>query len=147
MSYTPEEPGVLTIYLKAFNALLGQNITKHILVQNLLTAAVLYAAPQDTFINKTITLRASITPRSNPVECLWDFADGSTPVHTNTTTVGYKYRYPGHYLVQVCSFESHYSIHPLILETCDKSIWQMLYAKASQCSDFTMCFPLLGELQ
>ncbi|XP_049901251.1 polycystin-1 [Epinephelus moara] len=102
--YTPEEPGLLTIYLKAFNALHAQNITKHIRVQNLLTGAVLYAAPRDTFINKTVTLMASVTPRSNPVECLWDFGDGSTQVHTNTTTVGYEYSHPGHYLVQVnCS--------------------------------------------
>lgn len=104
MSYTPEEAGVLTIYLKAFNALPAQNITKHILVQNLLTSAVLYAAPQDTFINKTVTLKAYVTPRSNQVECLWDFGDGSTPVHTNTTTVGYEYRHPGHYLVRVSFF-------------------------------------------
>lgn len=110
MTYTPEEAGLLTIYLKAVNALRDQNITKHILVQNRLTAAVLYAAPQDTFINKTVTLMASITPRSNPVECFWSFGDGSTPVHTNTTTMGYEYRYPGHYLVQVCSFELHYSM-------------------------------------
>ncbi|KAG7487036.1 polycystin-1 [Solea senegalensis] len=104
VSYTPEEAGLLTIYLKAFNALVAQNITKHILVQNLLTAAILYAAPQDTFIKKTITLTASITPRSNPVECLWDFGDGSTQAHTTTTSVGYEYNYPGHYLVQVnCS--------------------------------------------
>ncbi|KAF7656432.1 hypothetical protein LDENG_00041290, partial [Lucifuga dentata] len=104
VSYTPEEPGSLTIYLRAFNALHGQNITKNILVQNLLTAAVLYAAPLDTFINKTVTLMSSVTPRSNPVECLWDFGDDSPLVHTNTTTVGYVYRQPGHYLVQVnCS--------------------------------------------
>lgn len=116
MSYTPEAAGLLTIYLKAFNALHAQNITKYILVQNLLTAADLNAEPRDTFINKTVTLR--VTPSSNPVECLWDFGDGSTPVNTNTTTVGYKYRHPGHYLVQVCFFELHhsmYSIDPLFI--------------------------------
>uniref|UniRef100_A0AAQ5YYB8 Polycystic kidney disease 1a n=1 Tax=Amphiprion ocellaris TaxID=80972 RepID=A0AAQ5YYB8_AMPOC len=102
--YTPEEPGLLTIYLRALNNLHGQNITRHILVQHLLKAAVLDAVPRDTFINKTVTLMASVTPRSSPVECLWDFGDGSTQVHTNTTTVGYAYRHPGHYLVQVnCS--------------------------------------------
>lgn len=100
----PEEAGLLTIYLKAFNALHSQNITRHILVQNLLTAAFLYAAPQDTFINKTVTLKAYVTPRSNPVECLWDFGDSSAPVHTSTTTVGHEFRHPGHFLVQVCFF-------------------------------------------
>lgn len=105
MSYTPGVAGLLTIYLRAFNALHGQNITKYILVQNRLTYAELYAEPRDTFINKTVTLMASVTPshtKSNPVECLWDFGDGSTPVNTNITTVGYEYRHPGHYLVQVC---------------------------------------------
>lgn len=96
----PEEPGILTIYLKAFNALHDQNITKHILVQNLVTAALLYAAPQNTFINKTVTLMASVTPKYTPVHCLWDFGDGSSPIHADTT-IGYVYKQPGHYLVQV----------------------------------------------
>lgn len=115
MSYTPEEAGLLTIYLRAFNLLHSQNVTRQILVQNRLTAAVLYASPQDTLTNKTITLMASVTPKSNPVECLWDFGDDSTPVHTNTTSVGYKYRHPGHYRVQVCSFEFHDSMCILLL--------------------------------
>ncbi len=116
MYYTPEEPGQLIIYLQAVNLLRSQNVTKHIRVQYELTAADLHADPQDTFINKTVTLEAHVTPRSNDVECLWDFDDGSTPVHTNTTTVRYEYRHPGHYLVQVCVFEiqhSMYSIDPL----------------------------------
>lgn len=103
--YTPEEEGFLTIYVKAINALHSQNITKHIVVQNLLTDAVLYALPQSTFINKTLTMNAIVTPGSSSVECLWDFGDGSSLVHTNNTTVGYVYRYPGHYSVQVCVFE------------------------------------------
>ncbi|XP_061131221.1 polycystin-1 [Syngnathus typhle] len=102
--YKPEEAGLLTIYLKAFNALHAQNITKHILVQNLLMAAVLHATPQDTLVNKTVTLVATVTPSSNPLDCFWDFNDGSTSVHTNTTTVGHEYKNPGNYMVQVnCS--------------------------------------------
>lgn len=92
---------MLTIYLRAFNALHAQNVTQHIVVQHQLKAAVLYALPQDTFINKTVTLNAVVTPRSNSVDCLWDFGDGSSGVHTNNTTVGYEYRRPGHYQVQV----------------------------------------------
>ncbi|XP_077428176.1 polycystin-1 [Vanacampus margaritifer] len=104
VAYIPEEAGLLTIYLKAFNALHAQNITKHILVQNLLMDAVLYATPQDTLVNKTVTLVASVTPRSNPLECFWDFNDGSSPVHTNSSTVGHEYKNPGNYMVQVnCS--------------------------------------------
>ncbi|MED6256706.1 hypothetical protein ATANTOWER_005316 [Ataeniobius toweri] len=101
--YTPEEPGLLIIYLRALNNMHSQNITERILVQNLMKSADLYAVPQDTFINKTVTLMASITPKSSPVDCLWDFGDGSVTVHSNTTTV-HKYSHPGHYLVQVkCS--------------------------------------------
>ncbi|XP_057698880.1 polycystin-1 isoform X1 [Corythoichthys intestinalis] len=104
VSYIPEEAGLLTIYLRAFNALHGQNITEHILVQNLLKAAVLNATPQDTLVNKTVTLVASVTPKSNPLECFWDFNDGSTPVHTSTTNVGHVFQNPGNYIVQVnCS--------------------------------------------
>lgn len=105
MYYTPQGAGTLIIYLRAINALICQNITKHILVQNVLKDAVLHAVPRDTFIYKTVTMMAALTPRSNAVECLWDFGDGSSPVHTNATTVDYKYRHPGHYLVNVGFFE------------------------------------------
>ncbi|XP_028300590.1 polycystin-1 isoform X2 [Gouania willdenowi] len=102
--YTPEEPGLLTIYLKALNNLHGQNITRYIQVQNLLRVASLEAFPEYTFINKTVTLTTSVTPRSTSLMCLWDFGDGSTPLQSNTTSVGYKYSHPGHFLVQVnCS--------------------------------------------
>lgn len=101
--YVPEEPGKLTIYLKAINGLQDQEITKCIQVQNMLKAAVLHAVPRDTFVNKTVTLMVAVTPRPTPVGCLWDFGDGSTPAHTNgTTTVGHVYSHPGHYLVKVC---------------------------------------------
>ncbi|XP_061576649.1 polycystin-1 [Cololabis saira] len=102
--YTPADQGSLTIYLKAFNNLHGQNITEHILVQHKLQSASLHAVPQDTFINKTVRLEASVMPRSNPLECMWHFGDGSKPVQTKGTIVDYKYRIPGPYLVQVnCS--------------------------------------------
>lgn len=104
MYYTPEEAGSLTVYLKAFNALHAQNITKHIHVQNVLTSAVLYALPQDTFINKTVKMNAIVTPLSNSVECLWDFGDGVTPVLPRTTVVSHVYRHPGHYHIQVRVF-------------------------------------------
>ncbi|KAF7223722.1 polycystin-1 isoform X2 [Nothobranchius furzeri] len=101
---TPEDPGWLTIFLSAVNSLHNQNITKRIQVQNRLESANLSAEPCDTLVNKTVTLTASITPRSNPVACMWDFGDDTTQVYTNTTTVGYKYRHPGDYMVKVnCS--------------------------------------------
>lgn len=104
MYYTPEEAGILTIYLKAFNTLDAKNITVQIKVQNVLTAADLYALPQDTFINKTVMMNAIFTHEPNSVECLWDFGDGSTPVRTSNTSVGHVYRHPGHYHIQVRVF-------------------------------------------
>lgn len=101
MPYTPEEAGQLTIYLRAINSLQAQNITKHILVQNLLRSAILYAAPQETFIKKKVFLTAYIRPVATPVECRWKFGDGSRQLHTSTTTVDYEYSQPGYYLVQV----------------------------------------------
>ncbi|KAG7281915.1 hypothetical protein CRUP_002973, partial [Coryphaenoides rupestris] len=104
VSYTPEEAGNLTIYLSAINNLPGQNITKHIKVQTLIKKVVLDASPFDTFINKTVTLMASITPGANPEHCSWDFGDESDPLLTNSTIVGYEYRQSGQFLVTVnCS--------------------------------------------
>lgn len=107
MFYTADEAGLLTIYLRALNALHAQNITRHVLVQNVLTQAVLYVLPQDTFINKFVTMNVLVSPKSNSVECLWDFGDASSPLHTSNTTVAYEYTHPGHYRVQVCFLRPH----------------------------------------
>jgi len=114
VSYTPEEAGSLTIYLSAFNTLHRQNITKHIMVQNLIIKVVLIALPNDTFINKTVTLMASITPTSNAlsansVHCSWEFGDESDPLLTNSTTVGYKYSQSGQFLVTVSFLSSSFA--------------------------------------
>lgn len=101
MFYTAEEAGLLTIYLRAINALHAQNITRQMLVQNVLTHAVLYVLPHDTFINKFVSMSVWVTPKSNSVKCSWDFGDASAPLHTNNTSVAYEYRHPGHYRVQV----------------------------------------------
>ncbi|KAJ0050432.1 hypothetical protein NL108_003655, partial [Boleophthalmus pectinirostris] len=103
VSYEPKEAGTLTIHLKAFNSLGEDHITKEIQVQNVLSGVVVYAAPRDTFINKTVTLMAFITPRHTSVECLWELGDGSATFKADTA-VGYIYKKPGHYLVRVnCS--------------------------------------------
>lgn len=102
MFYTADEAGLLTIYLRALNALHAQNITRHVLVQNVLTQAVLYVLPQDTFINKSVTMNVLVSPKSKPAECLWDFGDASAPLHTSNTSVAHEYTHPGHYRVQVC---------------------------------------------
>lgn len=101
VSYVPEEPGLLTIYLRAFNALHTQNVTQHIVVQQQLRTAVLYALPWDTFVNKLVTLKALVSPRGAPLDCLWDFGDGSSQARSSNTSMGHEYRHPGHYRLQV----------------------------------------------
>uniref|UniRef100_A0A3B3UL01 Polycystin-1-like n=1 Tax=Poecilia latipinna TaxID=48699 RepID=A0A3B3UL01_9TELE len=102
--FTADKPGLLIIFLRAVNNVQDQNITEYIQVQNRMSSAELYAVPQDTFVNKTITLMAHTTPTSSPVDCLWDFGDGSVRVATKTTATTVRYSHPGNYLVQVnCS--------------------------------------------
>uniref|UniRef100_A0A3Q2C8H1 Polycystin 1, transient receptor potential channel interacting n=1 Tax=Cyprinodon variegatus TaxID=28743 RepID=A0A3Q2C8H1_CYPVA len=104
VSYTPEQPGTLIIYLGAFNSINCRNITERIQVQTKINSTNLYAMPQDTFINKTITFMVSITPKSSPVNCTWDFGDGFVKANNNTDPVHYKYSNAQHYQVQVnCS--------------------------------------------
>ncbi|RVE75816.1 hypothetical protein OJAV_G00002450 [Oryzias javanicus] len=132
--YTPEEAGSLTIHLRGFNNLQGQNITKHIQVQHLLRTASLHAEPRHTFINKTVTLSASVTPKSSQVKCSWDFGDDSQPAHTNSTTVAYVYKEQGHYLVQVnCSnlvswVLAHVEVNITVLE-CEEPDVQVTQAR------------------
>lgn len=99
--YTPEEPGLLTVYLRAFNALNSQNVTQHIVVQQQLRTAALYAQPQDTLVNKLVTLKALVSPQGSSLDCLWDFGDGSSQARSPNTSVGHEYRHPGHYRLQV----------------------------------------------
>lgn len=101
MSYTPEEPGQLFVYLRAFNALHSQNMTQKIVVQQQLRFVALSALPRDTLVDKLVTLTALVTPRSTPIDCMWDFGDGSSQVKSQNTSVGHKYRLPGHYRLQV----------------------------------------------
>ena len=101
VTYTPEEAGSLTIYLSAFNTLHRLNITKQILVQNLLREVALAAFPLDTFINKTVALVASVAPRATTLQCSWDFGDGTGHLLTNSTTVGHEYGQRGQFLVTV----------------------------------------------
>ncbi|XP_056892608.1 polycystin-1 isoform X3 [Takifugu flavidus] len=131
--YTAEEEGLLTIYLGAINALHAQNITRQMLAQNVLMDAVLYALPQDTFVNKMVTMNVLVTPKSNFMDCLWIFGDVSAPRHTNNTTVGHEYTHPGHYRVQVnCSnlvswVSAHAEINVSVLE-CEEPEVQVVQA-------------------
>lgn len=85
------------------------------LVQSVLTEAVLYVLPHDTFINKSVTMSVLLTPKSHSVECLWDFGDASASLHASNTTVAHEYSHPGHYRVQVWFLE---------LRRCASSVWK-----------------------
>lgn len=119
MSYTAEEEGLLTIYLGAINALHAQNITRQMLAQNVLMDAVLYALPQDTFVNKLVTMNVLVTPKSNFMDCLWIFGDVSAPRHTNNNTVGHEYTHPGHYRVQVGFSSTYINMTVVYLKTVE----------------------------
>ncbi|KAG7491421.1 hypothetical protein MATL_G00003380 [Megalops atlanticus] len=101
VTYTPEEAGQLTIYLGAVNALGCQNVTKVIHVQNILTSASLEAQPQDTFLNKTVSLRASVSPSATPATYQWDFGDGTARQSSVAPGIDHSYSQPGKYAVQV----------------------------------------------
>ncbi len=55
VTYAPDQPGNLTIFLRAFNSLNGLNVTKVIRVQNIIRSATLEAQPNDTFVSKTVS--------------------------------------------------------------------------------------------
>ncbi|KAK3530713.1 hypothetical protein QTP86_033585, partial [Hemibagrus guttatus] len=100
-TYIPEEPGLLTISVSAFNALNIQNETKNVLVQNILKSAILEAQPQDTFINKTVIFQARVSPQSSSLRYQWDFGDGSPDLLSDTSVVSHVYSLPGHYIAKV----------------------------------------------
>ncbi|XP_051561683.1 polycystin-1 [Myxocyprinus asiaticus] len=101
VTYTPDEPGNLTIFLRAFNSLNGLNVTKVIRVQNSIKSAILNAQPSDTFVNKTVSFHVGITPVSTPATYQWDFGDGSSAAITTTPSQNHIYFIPGHYVVRV----------------------------------------------
>ncbi|XP_065151189.2 polycystin-1 isoform X1 [Paramisgurnus dabryanus] len=101
VTYAPDKPGNLTIFLRAFNSLNGLNVTKVLRVQNSIKSAFLDAQPSDTFINKTVSFHVGITPASTPASYLWDFGDGTSGSVTTTPSISHIYYLPGHYLVRV----------------------------------------------
>ncbi|KAJ8246238.1 hypothetical protein GJAV_G00265350, partial [Gymnothorax javanicus] len=101
VTYTPERSGQLTIYLGAVNALGCQNVTKVIQVQNVLISATLDANPQDTFINKTVSLRSTASPRGTPASYQWSFGDGTGRLNSNSPSSSHSFSQPGNYVIQV----------------------------------------------
>uniref|UniRef100_A0A8C2Q812 Polycystic kidney disease 1a n=1 Tax=Cyprinus carpio TaxID=7962 RepID=A0A8C2Q812_CYPCA len=101
VTYAPEQPGNLTIFLRAFNSLNGLNVTKVIRVQNIIRSAALDSQPSDTFINKTVSFHVGITPVSTPATYQWDFGDGTSAAVTTIPSLSHIYILPGHYVVRV----------------------------------------------
>uniref|UniRef100_A0A8C1Y5A5 Polycystic kidney disease 1a n=1 Tax=Cyprinus carpio TaxID=7962 RepID=A0A8C1Y5A5_CYPCA len=101
VTYAPDQPGNLTIFLRAFNSLNGLNVTKVIRVQNSIKSATLDAQPSDTFVNKTVSFHVGITPISTPATYQWDFGDGTSAAVTTAPSLSHIYILPGHYVVRV----------------------------------------------
>ncbi|KAL1281735.1 hypothetical protein QQF64_000538, partial [Cirrhinus molitorella] len=101
VTYAAEQPGNLTIFLRAFNSLNGLNVTKVIRVQNSIRSATLDAQPSDTFVNKTVRFHVAITPVFTPATYQWDFGDGTSAAVTTTPSLSHVYILPGHYVVRV----------------------------------------------
>ncbi|KAJ8283455.1 hypothetical protein COCON_G00023050 [Conger conger] len=102
VTYTPERAGQLTIYLRAVNILSSQNVTKVIQVQNMLySEGGLEASTVDTFVNKTISLRSSASPRGTPASYQWSFGDSAGRLNTNSPVISHSYALPGNYVIRV----------------------------------------------
>lgn len=101
VTYAPDQPGNLTIFLRAFNSLNGLNVTKVIRVQSSIRSAFLDAQPSDTFVNKTVSFHVGITPVSTPATYQWNFGDSSSTTVTTTPSLSHIYFIPGHYVVRV----------------------------------------------
>ncbi len=101
VTYAPDQPGNLTIFLRAFNSLNGLNVTKVIQVQNIIRSATLEAQPNDTFVSKTVSFHVGVTPVSSPATYQWDFGDGTSAAVTTTPSLSHIYILPGHYMVRV----------------------------------------------
>ncbi|TRY86153.1 hypothetical protein DNTS_030211 [Danionella cerebrum] len=101
VTYAPDQPGNLTIFLRAFNSLNGLNVTKVIQVQNSIKSAFLEAQPSDTFVNKTVSFHVGINPGLTPATYQWDFGDGTTGAITKVPLHSHIYFLPGHFVVRV----------------------------------------------
>ncbi|KAI1886621.1 hypothetical protein AGOR_G00197690 [Albula goreensis] len=101
VTYMPDKPGQLTIFLAAVNALGCQNLTRVIQVQNILSSATLEAYPRDTFINKTVNLRVSVFPRTTQATFQWNFGDGTGRQTTSVPSMSHSFLQPGNFVVQV----------------------------------------------
>lgn len=101
VSFIPKGPGFLTISVSAINVLNIQNETKTVQVQNILKSATLEAQPQDTFVNKTVTFHAGVSPQSGYLSYRWDFGDETFGLPSSTPFANHTYSLPGHYKAQV----------------------------------------------
>ncbi|XP_066516894.1 polycystin-1 [Hoplias malabaricus] len=101
VTYVPEEAGLLTVSVSAFNLISIQNETKHIQIQHTLKSATLEAYPQDTFINKMVTFQARVSVQITSLTYRWDFGEGTIGMPSSDPYTNHTYSLKGQYTVQV----------------------------------------------
>ncbi|XP_018416527.1 PREDICTED: LOW QUALITY PROTEIN: polycystin-1 [Nanorana parkeri] len=99
VTYTPVAAGVLRVYLSASNALGSQNISKEIIIQELIVSVTL--VPVKTFVNRSATFTAVVVPSSSAVQFEWTFGDNEYTLETNVSTAKHTYLTPGDFMVKV----------------------------------------------
>ncbi|KAM9305451.1 polycystin-1 [Gastrophryne carolinensis] len=99
VTYIPVSAGVLKIYLSASNDLGSLNISKVIIIQELIVGVTL--VPINTFVNRSATFTALVLPSPVDVRFKWTFGDNTPAVVTHTSTANHTYLTPGDFLVKV----------------------------------------------
>ncbi|XP_043567133.1 polycystin-1 isoform X1 [Chiloscyllium plagiosum] len=137
VSYTPKVQGRLSIFLKAFNNVSGEDITAGILVQNQILKAMLTVMPSITAVNETVHLSLAVTPSFSQATFTWKFGDGSQINFANTSVVSHSYLRPGNYLVEVnasnlVSFYVAQATVTILLLKCDPPKVSMILSETMQ---------------
>lgn len=99
VTYMPMAAGVLTIQLSASNALGSQNISKVIIIQELIVRVTL--EPVKTFVNRSAIFSAVVVPSPLDVRFEWTFGDDAFALVTYAPTAKHTYLSPGDFLVKV----------------------------------------------
>nr|DBA19295.1 TPA: hypothetical protein GDO54_015156 [Pyxicephalus adspersus] len=99
VTYTPVAAGVLTIHLSASNALGSQNISKVIIIQELIVSVSLVDVK--AFVNRSATFSAIVVPSPLDIRFEWTFGDNSLPLVTYTAAANHTYLIPGDFIITV----------------------------------------------
>ncbi|XP_075035423.1 polycystin-1 isoform X2 [Mixophyes fleayi] len=99
VTYTPMTVGILKIHLSASNALGSLNISKVIIVQELIVGVSL--KPANAFVNRSVTFNAVVQPSPLDVRFEWTFGDNTPALVTYTAAANHTYQTPGDFQVKV----------------------------------------------